>query len=75
MHGAAIIYFELGVVKNLMQKFQSQDTHYYFLIHFSQTKTTLVIFFNNWVNKGKQWSVTSYLIRKPIAVVNMASLF
>ena len=67
--------FELGVVKNFMQKFQSQDTHDYFLIHFYQTKATLIIFLNNWVNKGKQWSVTSYLIRKPMAVVNMASLF
>ena len=27
---------------------------HYFLIRFTQTKTTLFIFFNNWVSKGKQ---------------------
>ena len=33
----------------------------YFLIRFPQTKVTLFVFFNNWVNKGKK----SFLLVEP----------
>ena len=47
--------FQVDWSRNNFMKMPYPIIYYgYFLIRFPQTKITLFIFFNNWVNKGKK---------------------